>query len=270
VIDHLLKSEAECCAQIGLVGRMARDAYRPISVDELDQPLLCTVQDGNEIALVAIQTMKTTMIVSRGDPEAIDCLADALAQRRWPGRFLVGVVPCVEQLTMQYAALSGRARSLAVRLRVFQLNSVTWPTPVPGAMRLCDPQDRQILATFIAGFERDIGEVSHEAPLTRADRLIADRRIFFWTDAGGHPVATAGWAGPTPNGIRVNFVYTPPELRGRGYASNLVARLSQRLLDEGRRFCFLFTDLANPVSNSIYQKLGYRMVSDSERWGFGE
>jgi hypothetical protein len=66
----------------------------------------------------------------------------------------------------------------------------------------------------------------------------------------------------------VNFVYTPPEFRGRGYASNLVAHLSQELLDEGRKFCFLFTDLANPVSNSIYQKIGYRPVSDSERWEF--
>ena len=58
-------------------------------------------------------------------------------------------------------------------------------------------------------------------------------------------------------------MYTPPELRGRGYATALTAELSQRLLDGrlfegGRRFCFLYTDLANPTSNAIYERIGYR------------
>ena len=57
-------------------------------------------------------------------------------------------------------------------------------------------------------------------------------------------------------------MYTPPELRGRGYASACVAALSARELDEGRRFCFLYTDLSNPVSNAIYQRIGYTPVSD--------
>src|ERR671932_2648937 len=68
-----------------------------------------------------------------------------------------------------------------------------------------------------------------------------------WHD--GRPVSLAGYSGPTPNGIRVGPVYTPPEHRRRGYASACVAALSQLLLDGSRRFCFLFTDLANPTSN---------------------
>ena len=75
------------------------------------------------------------------------------------------------------------------------------------------------------------------------------------------PVSLAGHAGETPNGARVGPVYTPPELRGRGYASALTAALTEQLL-ERRRFCFLFTDLANPTSNSIYQRIGYRPVTD--------
>ncbi len=65
VIDYLLQSEAECCGQIGLVGRMAQHGYSPISVDELDQPILWTVQDGSNIELVAIQTLKDKMLVTR-------------------------------------------------------------------------------------------------------------------------------------------------------------------------------------------------------------
>ena len=81
-------------------------------------------------------------------------------------------------------------------------------------------------------------------------------------------VSLAGFGGRTPNGIRVGPVYTPPDLRGRGYASALTADLTRRLLAGGRRFCFLYTDLANPTSNSIYQRIGYRPVSDADLWSF--
>ncbi|MBA2569295.1 MAG: GNAT family N-acetyltransferase [Actinobacteria bacterium] len=74
-----------------------------------------------------------------------------------------------------------------------------------------------------------------------------------------------GFGGPTPNGIRIGPVYTPPELRGRGYASALVAKLSSSLLAGGRRFCFLYTDLANPASNKIYERLGYVRVCEWPR-----
>jgi hypothetical protein len=63
-------------------------------------------------------------------------------------------------------------------------------------------------------------------------------------------------------------VYTPPELRGRGYATALTAELSQRLLDQGRRFCFLFTDLTNPTSNAIYERIGYVRVAESAMVAF--
>jgi predicted GNAT family acetyltransferase len=78
----------------------------------------------------------------------------------------------------------------------------------------------------------------------------------------------AAHTGPTPNGVRVGAVYTPPELRGRGYASACTAAVTQRLLADGRRFCFLFTDLSNPTSNSIYQKIGYRPVCDVDQYRF--
>ena len=88
-----------------------------------------------------------------------------------------------------------------------------------------------------------------------------------WED-GGEAVSVSGWGGPTPNGIRIGPVYTPPALRGRGYATALVAELSQALLDEGRSFCFLFTDLANPTSNAIYERIGYVRVCESAMVAF--
>ena len=75
-------------------------------------------------------------------------------------------------------------------------------------------------------------------------------------------------AGKTPNGITVNLVYTPPSLRRKGYATECVAKLSKLLLDSVSKFCFLFTDLMNPTSNSIYQKIGYRPIIDVDQYEF--
>jgi predicted GNAT family acetyltransferase len=76
----------------------------------------------------------------------------------------------------------------------------------------------------------------------------------------------AGVTGPTPHGIRVGPVYTPPSDRGHGFASAVTAAASQAQLDQGRRFVFLFTDLTNPTSNKIYQAIGYEPVIDIDQW----
>jgi predicted GNAT family acetyltransferase len=94
-----------------------------------------------------------------------------------------------------------------------------------------------------------------------------DGGIVFWLDQG-RPVSFASFGGPTPNGIGVGPVYTPPEARCRGYATALVAQLTKMLIEGGRRFCFLDTDLANPTSNSIYPRVGYEPVTDAGLWSF--
>ena len=112
--------------------------------------------------------------------------------------------------------------------------------------------------------------VWREPPRARAKspRLrIADRDLFIWDDGG--PVSTVTKTRHSTHGIVVSLVYTPPAHRNRGYASAAVAALSQQLLDAGWEFCSLFTDLANPTSNSIYQRIGYRPVADFDEYIFG-
>ena len=95
------------------------------------------------------------------------------------------------------------------------------------------------------------------------------RRLVLW-EVEGTAVSMAGFAGRTPNGIRVAWVYTPPENRGKGFAGACVAALSQKLLDDGRKFCFLYTDLANPISNHVYLKIGYEPVTDATVYSFSQ
>ena len=93
------------------------------------------------------------------------------------------------------------------------------------------------------------------------------RGLKIW-EKKGVPVSMAGYAGPTPNGIRIGAVYTPSEYRKKGYGSAVTAGVSQLLLDQGYKFCFLFTDLNNPTSNHIYQQIGYKPVCDFDRYDF--
>jgi predicted GNAT family acetyltransferase len=66
----------------------------------------------------------------------------------------------------------------------------------------------------------------------------------------------------------VNLVYTRPQLKKKGNATACVAALTQRMLDSGKRFCCLYTDLTNPTSNLIYRKIGYQPICDVQDWIF--
>jgi predicted GNAT family acetyltransferase len=72
-------------------------------------------------------------------------------------------------------------------------------------------------------------------------------------------VSLAGITRPVAGVARVAPVYTPAALRGRGYAAAVTAEISRRALEEGLAVV-LFTDVANPTSNALYQRLGYRPV----------
>jgi len=92
--------------------------------------------------------------------------------------------------------------------------------------------------------------------------------MWLW-EVDGEPVSTAWLSAPVAGVTRISGVYTPPERRGHGYASGVVAAASQHALDAGVDACMLYTDLANPTSNKIYQALGYRPVCDATQWAFG-
>jgi len=158
-------------------------------------------------------------------------------------------------------------------LRIYKLTQVKPVTGVPGTMRRITEADRDLVVEWILGFDRDaLNEgLERDEARTVVDRYLqadhAHRGLMLW-EVEGTPVSMAGYSGPTPHGIRVSAVYTPPALRRRGYASACVGALSRHLLDRGLEFCFLFTDLSNPTSNHIYQEIGYRAVSDVDSYSF--
>src|SRR5262249_10024787 len=134
-----------------------------------------------------------------------------------------------------------------------------------GQLRQATAADRDLAVAWVRAFQREADDSGMD-PAMLADRWIGAGQLWFWED--GRPVAMAAARGPVEGVFRVRPVYTPPELRGRGYGTACVYRLSQRTLDAHGRPC-LYTDLGNPTSNSIYRRIGYRAVAEWVRYRFG-
>lgn len=171
-----------------------------------------------------------------------------------------GPEPDVAPFASGFAASTGRQALLGMRQRIHELRTVIPPArPAPGRLRPARESQAGILTPWVGDMLALIGDSRVAADL--ALERIRGGNLFVWEDGG--PVCMVGWTGKTPGGVRVNFVYTPAAVRGRGYATAAVAALSQRLLDQGNRYCCLYTDLANPTSNAIYQRIGYRPIRDA-------
>lgn len=235
---------------------------------------LWLVEDDGVPVAAAIRTLPYNVIVADArDDAASDALVATVAvdDREAPGA--VGNLPTIERFAETWARVAATDVRRTMAQGVFALERVRPVPVVPGASRAVTIADRDLLFAWFEAFTR---EALPEEPSDR-ERLLAflDRRIAGETAGGiwlwerdGEPVAMSGYGGPTPHGIRIGPVYTPPEQRGNGYATALVAAQSAWLLSTGRRFCFLYTDLANPTSNAIYERIGYERVGDSAQYTF--
>ncbi|WP_306321198.1 MULTISPECIES: GNAT family N-acetyltransferase [unclassified Streptomyces] len=165
----------------------------------------------------------------------------------------------------------GRAER-RMRQRLFRLGDLTPPDPLPeGRPRIAGASDRALLADWHLDFEAD-AHTSDPETRARAEAWADDRigygGVTLWEDAAGTPVSMAGVSRRSAGTVRVAPVYTPPPLRGRGYAGAVTAEVSRVELAAGVEEVLLFTDRANATSNALYQRLGYRPVRDFAVWEF--
>ncbi len=235
---------------------------------------LWTVRDGGDTVLAALVTPPFNLLLSRpAATTAVDAVDALAAELQRSGIALPGVtaaIPEVDLFVDAWRARTGAVAEVRMHQRIYALSEVTPVRSVPGRMRPAADDDRQLLIRWLTDFSDEAlsGDERFEpervVDLRLASHATGRAGLFLWEDDDrAVPVALVGYGGFTPNGARIGPVYTPPELRRRGYASALTACVSAWLLDRGRRFCFLYTDLSNPTSNRIYADVGYRPVCDS-------
>jgi len=157
---------------------------------------------------------------------------------------------------------TGQAARTGMRMRLYALGRLLPPGPPPsGQARTASAEDTGLLLAWLDAFHDEAGP---QGP-NESERLVHDRLgyggLILW-EHRGKPVSLAGRNRAAAGQARIGPVYTPPELRGRGFGGAATAAITQAALDDGADGVVLFTDLANPASNTLYQRLGYRPVSD--------
>ena len=221
--------------------------------------LFGTVEQDGDLVGCVIRTPPHKVLITSMPPEAAPDIVGPVAELYDEIPAVLGPADSAVAVASAWTALKGGGWETGMQQRIYRLDQVEPVRPVPGAMRLATMDDLELLTDWGTGFARDAG---HAFLLAReqVNRMIERQDLHIWQDES--PASMAVAQGATPNGCRVGYVYTPPELRGRGYASALVARLSQRMLDSGMTFCVLYTDLGNPTPNAIYQRIGYNAICD--------
>ncbi|MFX1288107.1 MAG: GNAT family N-acetyltransferase [Promethearchaeota archaeon] len=241
---------------------------------DLEETLLISLKGNKKLKLIALRTPPNDLLIAYTDNlEAIKILADELFKRK---EKLPGVLSFKEAADI-FAQLWCEKNSLKCNLfrreRVYQLERVSKDCLGNRLLLNATKIHQEIVLQWAGEMMKEAlkdvtsDEIERTIKIYRKEFEGNESNFFILFDKN-EPVSIARRAGKTPNGNFVNFVYTPPSLRRNGYATECVAKLSNLLLEEGNKYCFLFTDLNNPTSNSIYQKIGYIPVIDENHYKF--
>jgi hypothetical protein len=226
---------------------------------------LLTVTNGGETVGAALMTRPWDLfLVQPRDPKVAAFLDHALADAGIEVPGVMGALPESADYAAAWERRTGAKRRLRLRQGIYRLTRILPTRGVAGRPRLATDDDRALLVGWFDAFHAEA--VPPDAPRHNSEEVIGRRLreggALLWIDAG-EAVSLACTSARTPNGARIGPVYTPPERRGHGYGSSVTAALSQKLLDEGKQFCFLYTDLGNPTSNGIYRAIGYELVCEA-------
>jgi predicted GNAT family acetyltransferase len=257
VLPFLEQHEGENNLPLGVIMNM-KPEQKPLYMG--------TVNKDGKLALVLLQTHPSQLILSKSLPfadEEIEEIAKKLYESypNIPG--MIGEKWLATALAEKIAKLQQRRVHVQMKQRIYVLKQVKKPASKRGVLRPAQMSDMEMLRQWFVRFCEDVRlPASAEEAAQAVQGAIANQQIYVWT-IDGEPVSMARWARPTKTNVTIGWVYTPPEKRKNGYASDCVAALTQHVLDLGYKTASLYTDLDNPTSNKIYMEIGYEPVMDS-------
>lgn len=230
-------------------------------------PSFWWMEDGGEVVGCAAWTPPFPLLVSSFPAEvAGELLLSAQERARALDRPLghvFGPRPAAESVARAWTESTGEPWSVQMAELLHECDVPVEPPTPPGAMRQATGADLEHWHAWSLAFADESGVIAGgEEMRPIVARALGEGRGFYWEDPPGTPVCMVGHAPPLPDLARVGPVYTPPQLRGRGYARRLTHEVTRRLLGRGLQRCVLYTDAANPVSNSIYRQVGYRPIEE--------
>jgi ribosomal protein S18 acetylase RimI-like enzyme len=255
-------AEAENSVIILPVGRMAT-----MPNEDDAGSYFASVTDAARMIGAAFAGTSGSVLITAAPAAAVTLIANDIADRGRSLKSLVGPLRQCEAFVRTWRQRTGQAHVLRFHLRHFELAGDPLVSEAPGALRLPEPSEHALIADWHVAFFDELGLPDDQA---RARRNLARRIergfVRLWDDGGA--VAFVGFGQGGAGIVRIAPVYTLPRYRGRGYASAMVGELARQLLQAGTRAIFLTTDVANPTSNGIYQRIGFRPVADHFHFDF--
>lgn len=266
--DYLAQEESVNGLMLGIALRLEMELEQDQKAEEV--PLLLVAEQDGELMGTAVMTPPHKLVVySHLNPshEFATVLATYLQKNNISVPGVLGPENVSNIFASIWHGLTEKVFQVGIRQGVYELRQVNEMTAVPGEFRLAKAEDVGQITKFVQGYGADMGDaIETSAALGHAQELIKHKMLYVWENE--QVVSMAASVRPTPNGMSVNLVYTSPEERGKGYATAVVAGLSQHLLNEGCKFTTLFTDLSNPVPNHIYEGVGYFKVAEFTEYYF--
>lgn len=263
---------AQHAAEHNVILSMCQAAERQMARGASPAMRFVTLFDDGDAVVSAVQMPPHNLVLSRASSDDIRYMVELMAEQNPAFPAIVGPSDVAGAFAEHWSALTGQKTVEYMDQIIYSLKSVHFPEAPEGTFRLATEKDIGTIAKWMVAFAEDaLPKAEHltaEEAMVKAHDRVQQSSIAVWETAGAI-VSQAAVSG-TDRVARVNFVYTPPEHRGKGYASAVVAQLSQQLLDQGRDMCCLYADARNTVSNAIYRKIGYEFVGRSSLYVLGE
>ncbi|MEU7647442.1 GNAT family N-acetyltransferase [Streptomyces huasconensis] len=216
-----------------------------------------------------LRTPPYPMTLSPVGPEAAEALAGQLAGTTPDLSGVAAARETAEAFARAWEKHTGVTATLGTRQRLYRLDTLTPPEPAPpGRARVAAEGDLDLLARWYREFCEAVGQRPGMDAGEWGRSRISYGGVTLWETPDGTPTAMASVTRRAAGQVRVATVYTPAALRGRGYAGAATVAVSRAALDAGAGEVLLFTDLDNPTSNGLYQRIGYRPVRDFAQYDF--
>ncbi|GGP45562.1 GNAT family N-acetyltransferase [Saccharothrix coeruleofusca] len=235
----------------------------------VDEPSTCvTVTEDGDLVAAALRTPPWPVTLSGVPPQWAADVAEALVQDgELPGAS--GPRDSVEAFVIAWVARTGRSAREVMSLRLYRLEELRAPD-VPGTARRATLDDVDLLTRWYEEFNAEATtHVTHASARQLVGAgMLSGGGYFIWSAEDGTPVSWAAASALASGMSRIGPVYTPPEHRRHGYGAAITAACSTWAVERGAEHVVLFADLANPVSNSVYQRIGFRVVGDAIEFAF--
>ncbi|SET75836.1 hypothetical protein SAMN05216389_12531 [Oceanobacillus limi] len=268
VEELLLKKEAANNLMLGLLYRGFNnvDAYQ-------EGVYLGLVEKDNNVIYAFMQTPPQHWILAdvTGINEAvIDSILDFFHQEGVEVPSVVGPTDVTKAFVQGWTRRSGKAAQLEMNQFIYQLDHVNVTPQKNGNLIEATGEHRSLIAKWFYRFGQEANMyITRLKAENMAISYIENRSIYLWV-VDGKPVSMANNSRKSKNGVTINSVFTPNKFKRNGYATSTVASLSSKLLNDGFKFCNLYTDAANPTSNRIYRRIGFYEVGTSIVFRFNE